>query len=409
MHAVRVRYGLAESGVSSLGSCSLANALWLDDRLAESLTWARWATLAPQGAPVHPMAWRALGNALLDLGEFAEADRVYRCADPWEADPAICSNRSQAALGRADFAEAWRLAESRLRRTNPPAGVLPGPWWRGWPEVDDVTVWSEQGLGDTLQFLRWLPGLLGQGVSVRLLVDAPLERLLAAGLQWMGPALRVDARRDEDLHFPGCHGSLLSLPWLLQEAKPPAVPPGGYVRLSRQALQLTGRARRRPRVGVLWGAGRYLDGRAQERNYRRKSVLGPPLGSLLEALEKRPVALVKLQFGPDRDLQEQGDVAWAGSMPPNADFLALAEMLQQLDLVLCVDTAAAHLAGAMDRPVWVLLPWAAASRWQRSTATTLWYGSWRLWRQPRHGDWEALWPELLTGLDRWISDWKRAS
>lgn len=384
----------------------LANALWLDDELAEALSWARWATRALPGAEVHPMAWRALGNALLDLGRYEEAEQAYCRADPAEEDPGVCCNRSQVAQGQGQLGKAWRLAEARLLRSPPPEGVIPGPWWSGWPHVPAVTIWSEQGLGDTLQFVRWLPQLLAAGPAVTLLVDPPLRRLLAEGLGWMGPQLAVEARRHDPQQLPGCHGSLLSLPWLLNQAQPPQWGAEGYLRLQPNPAAPEAR---QPRVGLMWGAGRYLDGRAQERNYRRKSVLGKPLGSLLAALAARPIDLVKLQVGPDRHRPEQGNLSWADTLAADADFLDLARALQSLDLLISVDTAAAHLAGAMGQPTWVLLPWAAASRWRRNTARTPWYDSCTLWRQPRHGDWEGLWPQLLTALDGWISRWKRVS
>jgi ADP-heptose:LPS heptosyltransferase len=151
---------------------------------------------------------------------------------------------------------------------------------------------------------------------------------------------------------------------------------------------------------VLWGSGRYLDGHGRERDYWRKSVLGADLRALLQALAHRPVNLWNLQVGPDRQQGEVAGVRWSGSLAPDADFLALAQLLQQLDLLICVDTAAAHLAGAMGLEAWVLLPWAAASRWQRHRTATIWYPSLRLWRQPRHGDWLGLWPDLLAALDQ---------
>ena len=110
------------------------------------------------------------------------------------------------------------------------------------------------------------------------------------------------------------------------------------------------------------------------------------------------MALVRLQFGPDRAPPELQGVAWASDPDPQGDLLDLGEQLQRLDLLITVDTAAAHLAGAMGLPAWLLLPWAAASRWGRDSFTTPWYPSLRLWRQPRHGDWLGLWPALLREL-----------
>lgn len=395
LHSPPMRRELANRPGHPWWANDLANALWLDDALPEALSWARWAT-RPQQQAVHPLAWRTLGNVLLDLGYYHQADTVYRRGDPLGEDPATAFNRSKAQLGLGNWALAWQLAEQRLALEPLPDGVVEGPWWQGWPSAAEVTLWSEQGLGDGLQFVRWLPALLQEGKRVTLVVEPQLQRLLAQGLAWMGGELRVLQRPNGQIRQEGCHGSLLSLPWRLEQPEPPWFGPQGYLRLA----QPRSAARSRPCLGLLWGAGRYLDGHAKERDYRRKSLLGEPLLELLAALAQRQLDLVNLQIGPDRSAAAGAGAIWAQTLPPDADFLELAERLQQIDLLLCVDTAAAHLAGAMGLEAWVLLPWAAASRWQRHRSTTPWYPSLRLWRQPRHGDWSGLFPELLAALDR---------
>jgi len=401
LHSSRWRQALAAEPNHPWLANELANGLWLDDDLPEALSWARWAT-RPQPQPVHPLAWRSLGNVLLDLGRYEDADQAYQRADPQGSDPATQFNRSKAGLGLGNWATAWQLAEQRLQLNPLPDGVVSGPWWQGWPEAGTVTVWSEQGLGDSLQFVRWLPALLERGPRVELLVERPLQRLLEQGLAWMGPQLHVRERPEYGTALQRCHGSLLSLTWLLQRPEPPWFGPQGYLRLPAGQQHLG----RRPRLGLVWGAGRYLDGHARERDYRRKSLLDAPLLELLNALAQRPIELVLLQVGPDREQAESSGAIWANQLAPDADFLELAQALQQVDLLLCVDTAAAHLAGAMGLEAWILLPWGAASRWQRHSSRTPWYPSLRLWRQPRHGDWRGLFPELLAALDK---RWNNAS
>ena len=393
----RVRRRIAEDPEDPRLASNLANALWLEDALAEALSWARWATVLPMstGVPVHPLAWRCLGNILLDLGRYSEADLAYQRADPVACDHATQFNRSKVALGAGDDALAWRLAEHRLLGSGLPDGAYPGPWWHGWPEANEVTVWSEQGLGDTLQFLRWIPALMARGVGVRLMVQPPLQRLVATGMAWLGPRLRVEAQvLAPGRALDGCHGSLLSLPWRLGLPTSPRLDEGRYLRLPAP-VQAPGQ---RPlRVGLVWAGGHQSDGHARERDYRRKSILGDPLRALVNGLQQH-VDLVALQVGPDRDPSELAGIRWAEVIDPHGDLLDLAEQLLRLDLLLTVDTAAAHLAGAMGCPTWLLLPWAAASRWGRGSVTTRWYPSLRLWRQPRHGDWLGLWPSVLKAL-----------
>ena len=378
---------------------NLANALWQCDELADALSWVRWAVRQRGRATWHPLVDRCLGNILLDHGQFAEAEAAYGRSDPASVSPATQFNRSKAVLGLGDFKRAWHLAEHRLSLEPLPEGVLLGPWWQGWPTVERATVWFEQGLGDTLQFVRWLPALLQRVPQVELRVQRPLQRLLAEGLGWMGEGLVVVS--DATTAPEHCHGSLLSLPWLLQQPQPPWPRPQGYLAIHPAgAPRSAGPGVGPRRVGVMWGAGRYLESPTRQRDYQRKSLCGPDLETLLSALRCRPLQLFKLQVGPDGDCPEQAGIAWDGALDPQADFLALAQLLCSLDLVITVDTAAAHLAGALGLPTWVLLPWAAASRWGRHTAASPWYPSLRLWRQPRHRDWLGLWPELLSGLDQ---------
>ena len=110
---------------------------------------------------------------------------------------------------------------------------------------------------------------------------------------------------------------------------------------------------------------------------------------------RRGVDLVLLQPGSD--------------LPVNADFLEQAQWMRRCDLLLSVDTAAAHLGGALDHPTWLLLPWACATRWQRSVSTTSLYASMRLFRQPSHGDWAGLIAQVLAAVDQWLvdGDWRR--
>ena len=398
---------MGESWQIRCAASNLANALWLEDALADALSWARWATRRAVPAEwVYPASWRCLGNVLLDLGCFRQAIQAYQLADPAGADPATRFNQSKALLGLGCFAEAWSCAEARLALQPPPSGVLPGPYWEGWSHANHLWLWSEQGLGDTLQFVRWLPALLATGVRVTLGAQPPLHALLEEGLRWLGPQLEVvlhplevGGASDAPVMDVACQGSLLSLPWRLQQPQPPW-PAGSQGYLQLPPAGCPGTAAGPPRIGVLWGSGRYLDGHGRERDYRRKSVLGRDLQALLQGLAQRPLQLWNLQVGPDRGQGDVANVPWAGALAPDADFLGLAQCLQQLDLLICVDTAAAHLAGAMGLEAWVLLPWAAASRWQRHSSRTLWYPSLRLWRQPRHGDWLGLWPELLAALDQ---------
>lgn len=378
-----------------------ANALWLNDDPTAALPEAQRAI---ELLPEHPLAWRCLGNVLQDLGRLEEALAAYQRSLALAADAATAFNASKVLLGLARYEQAYGLAEERLAKPGF-AAYRSGPYWQGWPHAQALCVWSEQGFGDGLQHLRWLVPLLQQGKAITLEIEPPLVGLAARGLAWAGGRLVVRPRRDtpEPLPSGSCQGPLLSLPHLLGGAPLPTEMP--YLRLPHRprSQQEAGKARR-PRIGLVWASGRFLDGHVLERDYRRKSLLGAPLQSLLNGLAQRPVEPVALQFGADRQ-----PPPWIGDfqaqLPETADFEAQAAWMAELDLLISVDTAAAHLAGALGLPVWTLLPGAAEARWQVEHRRSPWYPSMRLLRQPSHGDWYGLIQLLLAHLDVWLSSW----
>ena len=246
-----------------------------------------------------------------------------------------------------------------------------------------MVVWDEQGFGDTLQALRWLPELCRQHPGrVELLVRQPLLRLIQQGLAWLGSDLQVVpwSPQQARLPFTGCHGSLLSLPLPLQ-----------CRRWSEGAVLRLPPAPRPPRrCGSAWSGNRAVISTIPVRPWSTAASRCPPpfkqeLGRQLQA---RDLELVLLEPGSD--------------LPASADFLEQAQWIQRCDLLLSVDTAAAHLGGAIGHPTWVLLPWACACRWGRSSVSTPLYASMRLFRQPRHGDWQGLLARLLDALDQWL-------
>jgi hypothetical protein len=275
----------------------------------------------------------------------------------------------------------WESYEWRLR-----SGALDGlhereaPLWTGEALAGRrLLVWAEQGLGDTLQFVRYAALLAGQGVDVVVEVQPELERLVRQSL----PQVEVVARGQRLPQFD-VHAPLMSLPHLLHtrlDTIPAEVP---YL-FAEEAADRLGARDGRLRVGLVWA------GNPQHKNDRRRS-LNPNVLAPLSSL--RDIQWFSLQPGtttpPPLDLVDlTADLT---------DFADTAALLMQLDLVVTVDTSVAHLAGALGRPVWILLPYAADWRWLVERSDSPWYPSARLYRQSAPGDWPSVVERLRADL-----------
>ena len=376
------------------------NALWMADRVKEALApYQRAVQLAPQEALVY----RGLGNVLTDLQRFEAADRAYQRSRQLADDPLTAWNHSQVLVGLERYEEGFSLSECRWRLPSVRPWRDPALSWT--PEAPDgegpLLVWSEQGLGDTLQHLRWLGPLQrrrGPGAAPLVLeVEAALVELLETALADLvpQPVVRSKAHAPQAAdNWPGPQVSLLSLPALLG---------GGPIPEHASWLDAAhwSRPQSRRRVGLVWAAGRKLEEPVTAREYWRRSLTPPALDSLIGGIEALGWQCVLLQFGDDREWADGWRHQGMEDLPATADFAATAELIANLDLVITVDTAMAHLVGAMNREGWVLLPFSAAPRWLRQRPDSPWYPSLRLFRQRQPGDWMPVVAEVLAALKGW--------
>jgi len=350
---------------------------------------------AIERAPAFDLAHANCANALYRLGRFEEARRAYESA--LRIQPANPHTRWNLALCRlllGDWPGAWIDYELRWFRRDAaifaPRDFFHRPWWRG--EVDPrgkvILLHAEQGLGDTLQFCRYARMLAGHGARVVLEVPPSLHALLARSL---GPGIDTIARGQVlpafDLHCP-----LLSLPLAFRTTLDtiPAIVP--YLRASAgttTAWRSRLGPKTRPRIGLAWSSG--ISDPARD----------IPL-ALLRPLDGGDYDLIGLQTQVHpADLAEQSTFVNLRSYASRiADFDDTAALVELCDIVVSVDTSVAHLAGAMGKPTWILLPFAPDWRWQIGRSDSPWYPSATLLRQVQRGRWESVVAELTLALSR---------
>ncbi len=326
------------------------------------------------------------GAVLMRQHRFAEAEAEFRrvlAEVPGHASAELNMGLLKLTTGELDLG--WPYYESRwkvpqLAEKRP---LLATPAWTGEP-LDGKTlfVYSEQGFGDNLQFCRYLPELQRRYPSVRIVYYAlhALSGLLAHSLD--SAACRV-LRWGEPIPEHDFNIALMSLPWRCATslASIPARTP--YL-----SVQESARARWQGRLAALPGLKAGLVWATSE-SFIYRSAKTVALSALAPLLEQRGVSWVNLQYGSEAD--EIAANGWQARffdpMPEVRDFADTAAIVEQLDLVISVDTAVAHLAGAMNRPVWMIDRFDTDWRWLPPREDSPWYPSMRIIRQEEFGQW----------------------
>ena len=343
-----------------------------------------------------PSGASALNNRGLALQGMGRLDEALACFDaaaqlkPDYADPHW--NKALALLAMDRYAEGWRLFEWRWKRSEPGAeqpqdfGV---PAWLGETGLGGKTllIHAEQGYGDTIQMLRYVPVLAAQGVKVVLICPQSLLELADTVEGLAEPAL-PGGLVNFDAHVP-----TMSLPLAMGtriETVPAAVP---YLKVPGRAKAAWAERlgpKTRLRVGLSWS------GNARHRNDHNRTLAFEALKPLLEA-DAEFHSLHKDYRPGDLDaLNADGRIADHSAAIES--FSDTAALIDRMDVVVAVDTATAHLAGALGQRLMVLLPFAPDYRWGLTSAETPWYPTARLLRQPRPGDWAPVIAEALGAL-----------
>ena len=354
--------------------------------------WAKALKLRPDFVDAHSN----MATAFCEQGRFAQAFECYAKAlehGPNNAD--IRTNYAMALLATGNFADGWREYEHRLRigKRGRPKRRFAAPRWQG-QDLSGKTllIHAEQGFGDTMQFCRYA-ALAGQrGARVVLEVQAPVLRLLGSLAGVSELAVQGGPVPASDFHIP-----MLSLPGAFG-ARIDNIPYSeGYLGAGQADIEAWRRKLAHvpsslKRVGLAWSGGLHefsYDGLMTD---KRRSIGPETLGPLFAAPDIYFVSLQK--DGP----KAPRHFPLFDPMADCQDFADTAGLIMNLDLVLSVDTAVAHLAGALGKPVWLLNRLDSCWRWQRESPSTPWYGSMRIFHQKSRGDWAGVLERVKDAL-----------
>jgi hypothetical protein len=328
-------------------------------------------------------------------GRYREALSSYDMALAGRPDlPEVLVEQAHCRLALGEFQAGWPLFEARWDTEQLRGAKLKtaAPLWRG-ETVGAAAVlllWAEQGFGDTLQFVRYLPLVASRVENVVLRVPVGLRALIAA--MENGHSIHVIGD-DEPLAPHDLHCPLMSLPLAFGtdvQTIPAAVPylkaPAAVAARWRTELG----ARRKPRIGLVWAGGQRL-------------LNNPTRDMRLELL--RPLLQHDAEWFSLQKSMSDDDLLTLETMPPMrcvgdelANFADTAGLIEQLDLIISVDSAVAHLAGALGKPVCLMLRKSGEWRWMQRRTDSPWYPSHRIFRQHTHGDWAHVVQEIAQHL-----------
>jgi len=355
--------------------------------------------------PEFPEAWNNIGNTKKYQGKLPEAIAAYKKAV--ESNPDYVDARlhlSFAQLMNGEFEEGWKEFEWRWKSPQLPPRGLKMPQWNGESLAGKtILVYGEQGFGDSLQFMRYAPLIkkLYSDATVYLEVRLPLKRLmetikdidkvfalgekLPGGIDYVIPCMSL----------PRIFGTTIdNIPWN-----------GPYFHIdehdSSRWISSLDRLPKGVKVGLCW-AGMSRDGNplAQLVDQKRSTSL-----QMFAPAAKIPgISWVSLQKGPSTDQLKQCPAGMViGDFTEEFyDFYDTGSMIQNLDLVIGVDTAVIHLAAALGKPTWMLNRWSGCWRWLQDKTDTPWYPSMRIFNQPAPGAWGPVIEEVAVALRQFV-------
>jgi tetratricopeptide (TPR) repeat protein len=344
--------------------------------------------------PQFHQAHNNLGNVYYTLGKLDQAVSSYQTALKLWPDYAMAHhNLGVILMLRGDLQQGWKeLDWGPLWQPNPRRAQLTKPLWDG-SELGGrrILIHAEQGFGDAIQFIRYLPRVIAKGGEVQVACQRELHRLF----QPIGPKVRWIAP-DEPLAEHDVRSPLMGLPRIFDttlENIPATIP---YLAADVELAQQWGdRLSKEPgkKIGLAWA------GRPKDINDRERSIT---LAHLAPLAQVPGLTFISLQKG-DASAQAANPPAgmklldWTDELK---DFADTAALIASLDLVIAVDMVVVHLAGALGKPVWMLLQCYPDWRWLLDRADSPWYPTMRIFRQPRLGDWNTPIAQVSEALQR---------
>ncbi|HTT47593.1 MAG TPA: tetratricopeptide repeat protein [Pseudolabrys sp.] len=347
---------------------------------------------ALDSASNHAQAHHNLGLALMGLDHPEEALREFDAAQAFAPDSVLVGlNRAMLLLLLGRWDEGWKEYEWRWKLKRRARTPLAPPWDGSPLGEHTLLLFSELGLGDNIQMLRYLPPVLqrvSDATRILLACPEPLRRLFSRLprvqlVQAGDPVVKID------YELPLC-----SLPRIFG-TRPDTVPPvfNDLFVPERSSAADALREWPKPRIGLVWA------GNPEHLNDANRSMA---FGLLHPLINETRYVFVSLQKGAGEAELDRTPPARAvlDLAPELADMADTAAAIAELDLVISVDTGVAHLAGTLNKPVWLMLPFASEWRWLRETESTPWYPSMRIFRQRRRGDWPELVARMRAELGR---------
>ncbi len=351
--------------------------------------------------PNHPGILNNLGNVLYEIGCFDKALISYQNALQLDPDsPYSHFHMSRVLLLSGNYKQGWKEYEWRWKTKDYFERDFSKPLWDGSDfSGKTILIHTEQGLGDAIQFIRYVPLVVQHGATI--IVECQKE--LVSLFQNVEGVKQVIARGNPLIHFD-LHCPLLSLPLIYGttlETIPAQIP---YIKVNPFSIQKWKDKVKddssKLKVGLVWAGSPTL---------KRSPLRECPLKMFSPLAYNDDITYYSLQ---------KGKAAEQAKNPPEGikfidytdeihDFSDTAALIENLDLVISVDTATAHLAGAMGKPVWTLLPFASDWRWMLNREDSPWYPTMRLFRQPSPKDWESVINSVLKELEVFIRDENR--